>query len=103
MNSPKFLIGHKYSIYCPVVSMNKRVQYKESGIKFFKQISKILEEFGVETKKISIRKIKNSDDKIQIRLILSSKLENLLNLYEKINFEYNKEKAFLGNVFAGRV
>ncbi len=100
MSSPKFLTGHKYNIYCPVVSMNKKIQYKESGIKFFKQISKILEEFGVETKKISIRKIKNSDDKVQIRLILSSKLENLLNLYEKINFEYNKEKAFLGNVFA---
>ncbi|RKY31053.1 MAG: RNA-splicing ligase RtcB [Candidatus Omnitrophota bacterium] len=98
MSSPKFLTGHKYNIYCPVVSMNKEIQYKESGIKFFNQISQILEEFGVKTKKISIRKIKNN--KVQIRLILSSKLEDLLNLYEKINFEYNKEKSFLGNVFA---
>jgi len=100
MNSPKFLTGHKYNIYCPTVSMNKEIQYKESEIKFFNQISQILEEFGVKTKKISIRRIKNNPDKVQIRLILSSKLEDLLNLYERINFEYNKEKAFLGNVFA---
>ncbi len=102
MSSPKWVKNNKFNFYCPIVSMNKEKQYLESGIKFLKQISKILEEFGVDTKKISVKEIKKAENnitKFRIRLILSSKLGNLLNLYEKIGFEYNREKEFFGNIF----
>lgn len=101
MSSPVVFGKGGYNFYLPYISMNKCPEYKENGVKFMKELSLLLEEFGVKTNRISIREEKSGKEgktKLRIRLFLSNKIESLLNLYEKIGFEYNKNKSFLANV-----
>jgi len=103
MTKPKVYQNHGYNFYSPVVSINKEPWYKESGKAFFSDIASLLEEFGVETKKISqrIEKVgREKRERIRLRLILSTEPRSLLNLYEKVGFEYNHEKTFMANLSA---
>ncbi|MFN3966155.1 MAG: hypothetical protein ACK4JE_00440 [Endomicrobiia bacterium] len=93
MSTPKTMKNHGYNFYCPVLSMNKKEEYLESGIKFLQDISKILSEFKVKTKEISYSKEHN-----RLRLLISNKTEDLINLYSKIGFEYNCKRKYLSDV-----
>jgi tRNA-splicing ligase RtcB len=97
MSKPKVFSNHKNNFYCPVVSLNKLKSLFENGRKFLFDISKLLQEFGVETKKISVDYFCNKKDNCRLRIILSNTPQNLINLYSKIGFEYNKERQFLAN------
>ena len=97
MSKPKVFSNHKNNFYCPVVSINKLKSLFENGRKFLFDISKLLQEFGVETKKISVDYFCNKKDKCRLRIILSNTPQNLINLYSKIGFEYNKERQFLAS------
>jgi len=96
MNTPKTLTGHGYNFSCPVVSMNKKEEFVENGIIFFSEMSKLLSEFGVTTLKISKRK--ENANTFRLRLILSGRPQNMINLFTKIGFEYNKKRNGLANV-----
>lgn len=103
LSSPQSIINHSFNFYMPVLSLNKSVRYYKSGERTLKQISKLLKEFGVVTKKISKRKeyIINRKEKRLVyrwRLILSSSSESLINLFEKIGYEYQQRKRFLANL-----
>jgi len=101
MSSPMVLDKGGYNFYLPCISINKDPEYKENGIEFMKELSLLLEEFGVKTNKISVREEKIGKERtprVRIRLFLSDKIESLLNLYEKIGAEYNKNKFFLANI-----
>jgi len=101
LSSPKTMKGHGYNFYSPILSMNKTENYIGNGKQFLKDISKILDEFGVKTNKISQRlEFINKDGLVsyRIRLILSNKTENLINLYGRVGFGYNSERKFLGNM-----
>jgi len=81
--------------------MNKKEGFVESGKIFLQQASSLLAEFGVRTQKISQRtEYVNKEGKIsyRLRLILSGQTEDLVNLYSKVGFEYNKKRRFLANV-----
>ncbi len=100
LTSPQTLTHHGYNFYAPVLSMNKREGFVDSGREFLEDIARLLEEFGVQTKKISVRREQvNRDSSIsyRLRLILSSELESLLNLWSKVGFEYNRERRVLAN------
>ena len=104
LSSPSTLTGHDYNFYCPVLSMNKIEKYIESGREFLCEISKLLNIFGIKTTKISQRKEYINKEGLvshRLRLILSDRTENLLNLYGKVNFEYNDKRKFLANIALG--
>jgi len=101
MSRPKTLTNHKYNFYCPMLSMNKKERFTESGESFLTNISQLLKEFSVSTRKISKRiEVINKDNEIsyRLRLILSNLQEDMINLYSKVGFEYNRNKKFLANV-----
>lgn len=103
MNAPKTYHNHKYNFYCPILAMNKREGFVESGKGFLLGISKLLEEFQVETKKISqLVSYKDAKGEISycLRLILSTRPQDLINLWSKIGFEYNHKRSFLASVAA---
>ena len=104
MSTPSTMTGHGYNFYCPTVSMNKTEEFLESGQKFFTSISKILEEFNISILKMGQRKEFVNKDGItsyRLRLQLSNKTQDLINLYSRIGFEYNQNRRFLANVAIG--
>jgi len=101
LSTPKTMLNHDYNFYCPIISMNKKEGFVESGKIFLEQASSLLAEFGVKTQKISQRtEYVNKEGKISYRLrsILSGQAESMINLYSKVGFEYNKKRRFLANV-----
>ncbi|MCD5401159.1 RtcB family protein, partial [candidate division NPL-UPA2 bacterium] len=101
MSSPQILTGHKYNFYSPAISMNKKEKYLESGRAFLEEIGRMLREFNVPVKKISSRLEKVNDKEgfsCRLRLFLSNRPQDMINLYSKIGFEYNRERRFLANV-----
>lgn len=100
LSTPKNLTPHEHNLYCPVISINKRVEREESGRKFLFQISKLLTEFGIKTCKISSRQEKTTlkGKTVRLRLIISGKDKDLVNLYTSVGFEYNQKRQFLANV-----
>jgi len=103
MSSPKSYAKHGYNFYCPIVSLNKELPFKKSGEGFMRDIAFLLEEFGVETRKISSRIEKVGKDRkpmVRLRLILSTKPKSLINLCQKVGIEYNMKKRFLTNLSA---
>lgn len=101
MSSPKTITGFNYNFYCPMVSMNKKERFAESGELFLRDISQLLKEFNITVRKISKRiETTGKDNEIscRLRLILSGSTEDMVNLYAKVGFEYNRNKKFLANV-----
>ena len=100
MSSPKTMGGGGYNFYCPAISLNKRPGYVRSGKEFLSDIAGMLEELGVRTHGISERKEQKNKDgetSIRLRLLVSNKTEDLISLYSKIGFEYNRERTILAN------
>ncbi|MCP4108927.1 MAG: RNA-splicing ligase RtcB [Desulfobacteraceae bacterium] len=87
-----------YNFNPPILSINKRSCFVESGRQFLEDISKLLQGFEVETKQISQRAEQTDSDGskfYRIRLILSSKPESLINLWSQVGFEYNCKRRNL--------
>lgn len=101
LSSPKTMTRHKYNFYNPVISMNKKEAFVQSGREFFKQISELLKGFGIKSRLIEERNEyinKQGELSIRLRLQISNKSKNLIKLYSVIGFEYNKKRSFLANV-----
>ncbi|HII16004.1 MAG TPA: RNA-splicing ligase RtcB, partial [Nanoarchaeota archaeon] len=99
LSSPKTVTKHGYNFYGPVLSMNKAERFIENGKEFLLQINSLLKEFGIENS--SIKERKEYEGKhgttYRLRLQISSLNENLIKLWSKVGFEYNKERRFLAN------
>jgi len=95
MSTPK-LMPNGFNFYTPTISLNKKAKYVENGIEFLRKIEQLCREFEVNIKKISVRE--TIGNKVNIRMIFSSTIENLKSLYGKIGFEYNREKQHLSNL-----
>jgi len=93
MSSPN--ASSKTCFYMPYVKQNKKDQYVQAGRNFFVDIITMLSEFGVQASKIYEMKDKKS---MSIVLLLSQSDENLLNLWNKIGFEYNKKRSLLAQI-----
>ncbi|MAE42531.1 RNA-splicing ligase RtcB [Candidatus Woesearchaeota archaeon] len=85
---------------CPTVSINKNSILLDNVREFSIQIMCLLEEFGVKTHKLQERKdYKNRFGPThRIKLQISSEENNLLNLWEKIGFSYNKKRELLSRI-----
>jgi len=100
LSTPKTMLNHDYNFYCPTIFMNKKEEFLESGRKFLEEISSLLTEFSVKTQKISQRNEyvnKQGEISYRLRLMLSGQTQNMINLYSKVSFEYNKKRRFIAN------
>ena len=96
LSSPKTLTNNKFNLYCPIFSMSKRNSLH--GLNFANQISKLLEDFNVRSILVKSRTSEvNGTKSTRIRLMIYSDSENLINLYSKINYEFNIKKRKLAN------
>jgi tRNA-splicing ligase RtcB len=103
LSSPQAYASHNHSFNCPMLSMNKRVGYVESGREFLQGISQLLARFGVKTQAISQRQEycnAAGDISIRLRLVLGSKAFSLFHLWSRVGFEYNRQRRYLANVAA---
>jgi len=88
----------------PRLSINKREDLLKNGYDFLRDIAILLEEFNVKVNKFyvyqgAIRKDKTRT--VKIILSISSKDENLLNLWKKIGYEYCRRKQILAQRAVG--
>jgi len=85
---------------CPTISQNKNIEYKDSMREFLIDIMQLLENFEIETNKIFENKYhKNKEGETwRLRLFISSNEDNLLKLWRKIGFEYNKKRKQLAEI-----
>ena len=103
MSSPKAFLENNYNLYCPVVSLNKTESLVVNGEEFLTGITRLLAEFGVRVHKISRNAeymSKKGTLNYRLRLIFSSRNNDLINLYTKVGFEYNRQRSFLANAAA---
>jgi len=103
MSAPKTFKNHKFTFYMPAISVDKAVDYVNSGKLFLKQISEMLAEFGIRCSEISEREElidKDGNLKVRLRLNIAGDPENLIKLYSLVGFEYHRRKRFLANVAA---
>ncbi|MEK6913259.1 MAG: RtcB family protein [Nanoarchaeota archaeon] len=95
MSTPKTMLNG-FNFYVPVFSLNKTD--KLHGIYFVNQISALLEELGVNSVLIKSREDEvNGKKSTRIRLMIKNDINNLINLYSKINYDYNLKKRKLAN------
>jgi len=83
-------IASHYNFYMPEIKLSRRNPQRD--FKFLKDLKVLLKEFNVNS---TIKKASETKDKIIFRLLIYCDIENLLNLWEKINFEYNRERKRL--------
>jgi tRNA-splicing ligase RtcB len=95
LSSPHAFEKRSYNFYPPMLCMNKREGFVQSGRLFLEDISSLLEGFGVEIRQISQRAEQVNPDGTQsyrLSLMLSSKTENLIALWSRVGFEYNRKR-----------
>ena len=88
------------SFRSPIVTCSKRIGLSENAREFLEDLRDMLREFGVQTESIhrERRGYTRSGDKVCKRcsLTVSGRPANLLALYEKVGFGYNRRKMALG-------
>ncbi len=101
LRTPHRRLDRRGYFNAPTFPMAKREELTENGKDFLKDIEKFLKDFGTKCLYIDKRKKHiNKKGKISwlLELIISPRPENLLNLWGKIGFEYNFERAYIANV-----
>jgi tRNA-splicing ligase RtcB len=99
LSSPLTVTNHGYNFNSPVFSLNKTLELTLNAEDFLEQIKAMLNELGVKSNILNIRcdyKGKKGI-KYRLRLQISSKPENLIQLWKTVGYEYSKKKSFLGN------
>ena len=94
LSKPKAM--NKYNFHAPQLSVSKKINLKENGKLFLKDILELLKEFGVETSSIvevpGYRYQGKKGKTTAFRLQIKENAKNLIKLFERIAYEYNQEK-----------
>lgn len=94
LSSPKTM--NKYNFYEPQLNMSKLGSLKDNAIDFLNDIRLLLSEFGIESSfPVEVGGYSYEGKKgntLGLRLKIPNNPQNLLNFFEMINYEYNKEK-----------
>ena len=100
MSAPQTSPDHGYDFRMPTVRISKNSQFVSSGLKFLEQIKNMLEEFDIRCAEISQEEGTHVGqaglENVRLSLMIRQDSENLIRLYSRIGFEYNKTKQFLG-------
>jgi len=95
LSSPRAFVERNYNFLTPVLGLNKREGFVESGRQFLAGIGQLLAGFGVESEAPSQRMEQINADgtrSYRLRLVISSRPESLLNLWGHIGFEFHRQR-----------
>jgi len=92
LSKPKTMNG--YNFYMPELKVSKVKELERSAIEYLEDIKKLLEEFDITS---TISKVYEENGKVIYRLLIHENSENLIKLWSKINYEYNRERRKLAN------
>ena len=96
LSAPSTLTDNGRNFYAPALSLSKREAFAESGRRFLEDLASLLRRFGVEPKDVTeVAPANGSDDRVRLRLLLSSRTESLLALWGRVGFEYNQKRSAL--------
>jgi len=103
LRCPHRRLDRKGNFNTPSFPLRKRMELLDNARAYLKDIARLLKEFRVKTLYIEQPKNKrhvNTKGQVSqgLNLIISSSMENLLNLWGKIGFEYNRERSFFANI-----
>ncbi|MFH1100934.1 MAG: intein-containing RctB family protein [Methanobacteriota archaeon] len=101
LSSPSTVTHHGYNFYCPILSMNKHEKLVGNGRRFLTQIRDLLACFDVKASLIRERKEyvnKEGNVSFRLRLEISASPGNLLFLWSRVGFVYNKKRSCLANL-----
>ena len=103
LRCPHRRLDRRGNFNAPSFPVGKRIELLGNAKDYLNDISKLLKEFGVRVLYIEQPKDKkhiNTKGQVSwgLNLVISPAMENLLNLWGKIGFEYNQERAFFANV-----
>lgn len=101
LTSPGSVTGHPYNLAAPVLSLNKRAPIVASGRLFLEHFREWLREFGVESEFVVERDEytnKDGSTSVRLRLQISAEPENLIRLWSRVGYEYNRRKQHLANL-----
>jgi tRNA-splicing ligase RtcB len=101
LTTPASISGHGTLLIQPVLGMNKKPNCVASGKRFLKSLSILLARFGVETQSILLEPpiSRGAGTGAQrLRLVLSTKIESQLNLWNRIGYEYNARRTGLASL-----
>ena len=96
LTTPDAFVKRGHNFKCPVLSMNKRSDRVESGRRFLAGLAVLLRDFGVTVLTVSERDehiCKDGSLSVRLRLVVSSKAEDLIALWGRIGFAYNTRRA----------
>jgi ribosomal protein S12 len=91
-------IKNDKTFYPPSFSINKSIELLENSKKFIRDIKEMLKEFWVEVSNVKLGEVVVRKDGTKTRKIyvyLKSNHQNLINLFGKIGYEYQKEREIL--------
>jgi tRNA-splicing ligase RtcB (3'-phosphate/5'-hydroxy nucleic acid ligase) len=98
LTTPATITGHGTVFGAPTLGMNKRLPNAASGERFLRQVSAWLNDFGVATQNLLADPPQTNEDgeaTVRLRLVLSGLLDDLLNLWNRVGYEYNRKRAGL--------
>ncbi len=102
MSSPTTVTGHTKTLSAPLFTQSKHRNVVRHGIRFMKQIRRLLGEFGVKCNAITIdfdtNRTKRDVPSSRIRLQISESPENMIRLWGTVGFEYNRRKSRLASI-----
>jgi len=90
----------KTGFVCPTISINKNTVQLDNVREYAIQLMLLLEEFGVNTHKLLIRKDYKNQYGLthRLKIQISSEETNLLKLWEQIGFSYNEKRTRLSEI-----
>ncbi|MBI5871488.1 RtcB family protein [archaeon] len=101
LRMPHRRLNRRGNFNAPVFPMAKSEELLDNGKLFLNDIKKLLSEFNVKVSKINQRRRHIAKDGLvtwALELILSSKADNLINLWNRVGFEYNENRRFLASI-----
>jgi tRNA-splicing ligase RtcB len=93
LSTPATVSNHDTVFAAPVLSMSKRTAYVTSGERFLGRLASWLGEFGVAVQKFGRRDEQQNADgdrSVRLRLIVANDSANLIRLWARVGFEYNR-------------
>jgi tRNA-splicing ligase RtcB len=101
MDAAAALPMHHYHFRCPTLTMSTRPEQAESARHFLCQLASMIREFGVEVRLLREEtepENGQNDRSVRFRLTVRNTPENLLRLWARVGFEYNRSLRALANV-----
>ncbi len=83
-------VSSPHNFYMPEIKLSRRKP--KNDFRFLKELKALLKEFDINS---TIKKASETENKTIFRLLIYGGTKNLLNLWRKINFEYNRKRKKL--------